>query len=129
MSRRKHKSKPAQVSAPIGDVIELPPEERGVGADVVAKFAAEGQDLVVFGHSHYPVLWREGGCIVVNPGSVGQPRDRRPGACWALWDTASHAVTLHRESYDAAPLIAEARRRDPQLPYLWKVLTRTEGAA
>ncbi|HBT44425.1 MAG TPA: metallophosphoesterase [Rhodospirillaceae bacterium] len=98
-------------------------------ADVVAKCAAEGQDLVVFGHSHYPVLWHEGGCIVVNPGSVGQPRDRRPGACWALWDTASHAVTLHRESYDAAALIAEARRRDPQLPYLWKVLTRTEGSA
>jgi|GEM_PF-2186272 len=41
MSRRKHKSKPAQVSAPIGDVIELPPEERGVGADVVAKFDYE----------------------------------------------------------------------------------------
>lgn len=41
MSRRKHKQKPAQPSAPAGDVIELPAHERGVGPDVIAKFDYE----------------------------------------------------------------------------------------
>ncbi|MCH8855364.1 MAG: flagellar hook-associated protein FlgK [Proteobacteria bacterium] len=65
------------------------------------------------------------GSIVVNPGSVGQPRDRIPGACWALWDTESHAVELRRETYDASAEIAACRERDPHLPYLADVLTRT----
>jgi hypothetical protein len=47
------------------------------------------------------------------------------GACWALWDTASGDVSLCRESYDVAALVAECRRRDPDLPYLADVLTRT----
>ena len=94
-------------------------------ADVREKFAAGGQDLVLFGHSHYPIVWHQGTTTVVNPGSVGQPRDRIPGACWALWDTDTRTVSLHRESYDATPLIAECRRRDPSLHYLQDVLIRS----
>lgn len=93
--------------------------------DIWRKFTTGGQDLVLFGHSHYPVIWREGSTLVVNPGSVGQPRDYRPGACWALWDTDSHTVTLQREPYDAEPVISECQRRDPGLSYLQDVLVRT----
>lgn len=48
MSRRKHKSKPkvAVAPKPMVDVIELPPEERGVGPDVVAKFDKERRRLL-----------------------------------------------------------------------------------
>ncbi len=89
------------------------------------RLAKTGVDLVVFGHTHYPVVWRESGTIIVNPGSVGQPRDSIPGACWALWDSHDGAVTLRRESYDISRVQAEARKRDPDLPYLADVLGRT----
>ena len=92
---------------------------------VKTRFAADGLDLVVYGHTHYPTLWRVGETLVVNPGSVGQPRDRKPGACWALWDTDNNDVQLHRESYDMEPLIARCKASDPGVPFLWMVLTRT----
>lgn len=93
--------------------------------DVKARFAKDGADLVVYGHTHYPTEWRVGRCLVVNPGSVGQPRDRKPGACWALWDTETNTVEHHREIYDMEPLIARCKLRDPNVPFLWTVLTRT----
>lgn len=82
-------------------------------------------DLVVLGHTHHAKLWDRGGLRILNPGSVGQPRDRRPGAAWALLDTRTGAIELRREPYDRGAVIADARRRDPGLPYLWSVLERT----
>lgn len=87
--------------------------------------AAAGFDLVVLGHTHHPMWWQAGAVRVVNPGSVGQPRDRKPGACWALWDTATGTVDLLRQTYDSAPVRDRAREVDPDVPYLWEVLTRS----
>lgn len=84
----------------------------------------EPVDLVVYGHTHHPVVWSRNGTVVANPGSVGQPRDRIPGACWALWDTAANDVQPRRASYDMMPLLAECTRRDPDLSYLGDVLVR-----
>jgi predicted phosphodiesterase len=88
------------------------------------RMASGGQDLVVYGHSHYPVVWQIDSTLVVNPGSVGQPRDRKPGACWALWDTRSMEVTLQRTPFDTQLVADRSRRIDPHLPYLADVLTR-----
>ncbi|MBL0922678.1 MAG: metallophosphoesterase family protein, partial [Phycisphaerales bacterium] len=44
-------------------------------------------------------LPRDKRCIV-NPGSVGQPRDRNPDAAWALLDTDAMTITVHRVAYD-----------------------------
>jgi putative phosphoesterase len=37
--------------------------------------------LVVFGHSHRPVIRRVGAVLAVNPGSAGRPRFRDPITC------------------------------------------------
>jgi diadenosine tetraphosphatase ApaH/serine/threonine PP2A family protein phosphatase len=37
---------------------------------------------------------------LVVPGSAGQPRDGNTSACWALFDTQTLALTLHRQPYD-----------------------------
>ncbi len=37
---------------------------------------------------------------ILNPGSVGQPRDGNPDASWGLLDTAKHTFTIHRVAYD-----------------------------
>jgi hypothetical protein len=60
---------------------------------------------------------------------VGQPRDRKPGACWAIWDTQADTVVLRREPYDVSGITSECRRRDPDLPYLADVLARTGSDA
>ena len=37
---------------------------------------------------------------LINPGSVGQPRDGDPRAAWILWDSDEHLVTFCRTVYD-----------------------------
>jgi diadenosine tetraphosphatase ApaH/serine/threonine PP2A family protein phosphatase len=37
---------------------------------------------------------------IVNPGSVGQPRDNNPDAAFAIYDTETRAVTFRRVPYD-----------------------------
>lgn len=93
--------------------------------DILQRCAIGGHDLVVLGHTHYAMAHRIGLTTIVNPGSVGQPRDRRPGAAWALYDTKTGAVSLRREPYDIERIVAQARARDPDLPYLANILTRT----
>ncbi len=38
---------------------------------------------------------------LVIPGSVGQPRDGNPAACYATFDTVTHDLTYYRVPYDA----------------------------
>ena len=48
---------------------------------------------------------------VATVGSVGQPRDHRPDAMYAIYDEAAERMTFHRVSYDhqaAAAAIREA---------------------
>jgi len=92
---------------------------------LTARCAQENYDLVVMGHTHYPMLKVIGETALVNPGSVGQPRDRKLGACWALFDTDDHMIELRRESYDSTDLVRECHSRHPELPYLSEVLQRT----
>ena len=51
------------------------------------------------------------GCWLVNPGSVGQPRDGDPRAAWLELDTSEQTARFHRVRYDierAAASIATA---------------------
>lgn len=43
-------------------------------------------DVVLAGHTHVPVIRSEGGKVMVNPGSLGQPKTGRPDACYAVWE-------------------------------------------
>lgn len=92
---------------------------------LLSRCALPGFDFVVMGHTHYPMIKKIGETTLVNPGSVGQPRHRHPGACWATLDTEMGDVELRNESYDVQLLVAEAQRRHPEMPYLAEVLSRT----
>lgn len=82
------------------------------------------RDMILMGHTHYPMLIAKPRPTLVNPGSVGQARDMGGSACWAIIDTHTQAVALKRTTYDVRALADEARRRDPHLPYLSDVLQR-----
>jgi len=89
--------------------------------------------LCLVGHSHVQLLWGyEGGELVggtvaagatlaygegpyiVNPGSVGQPRDGDPRAGYAVVDTEQGTATWHRAEYDIRA--AQGAIRDAGLP-------------
>lgn len=88
-------------------------------------FASEGLDLVVLGHTHYPMSHQVGKTLVVNPGSVGQPRNYKPGASWAIFDTKTQSLQFKHEIYDSSSLALNCQLRHPELPFLSEVLTRS----
>jgi len=45
--------------------------------------------------------------MIINPGSVGQPRDGNPLAAYAMLDTESQTLLFHRQAYD----VEETQRR------------------
>lgn len=79
---------------------------------------------VVQGHTHYPMLKAVEGVTVINPGSVGQPRNGQPGAHWALLDTEQRNVKHFCEQYDTSSVIKESKIRNPDIPYLADILER-----
>jgi predicted phosphodiesterase len=57
-------------------------------------------DGLVLGHTHVQGSRSVDGRLVVNPGSVGQPRDGDPDAAYAVLDTDADTVDLRRVAYD-----------------------------
>ena len=48
--------------------------------------------------------------ILVNPGSVGQPRDKNPNASWAVLDTGDLTLEIRRVAYDIETVAAKIRK-------------------
>jgi putative phosphoesterase len=67
-------------------------------------------DVVCVGHTHQPYVLEVGDKLVLNPGSMGQPRDGDPRACYAVIE--DFKVELKRVAYpveDAVrPILASA---------------------
>ena len=82
-------------------------------------------DIIIMGHTHYPYINQLNGCLILNPGSVGQPRNRQPGAHWALLDTQTLAVQAFIEPYDVSVLIESCQQHASAFPYLQQVLSRS----
>jgi predicted phosphodiesterase len=101
-------------------------------AEARAAFDAIDANVIFFGHSHVACMFefgRNGGQeslvgvllrgsrvvidldpsrrYFINPGSVGQPRDRDPRASYAMYDSELRRFTLFRVPYD----VSAARRR------------------
>lgn len=93
--------------------------------DLLDRCAIQKFDLVVLGHTHHPMSHQIGETLLINPGSVGQPRNRKPGAQWALFDTNNRSLEFHHVEYDSSALLKECQQRHPELPYLADVLVRT----
>ncbi|MBN2200237.1 MAG: metallophosphoesterase family protein [Candidatus Aminicenantes bacterium] len=76
-----------------------------------------------FGHTHFPCVYvktedavegrlvekdrslirlKKNAAYLINPGSVGQPRDRNPKAACALFDSEESTVCFYRFEYDIA---------------------------
>jgi diadenosine tetraphosphatase ApaH/serine/threonine PP2A family protein phosphatase len=89
--------------------------------DAVRALKTSQRPLCLFGHTHWPVAFefadgrvdtigvadtspavltlKAGSKYLLNPGSVGQPRDGDPRAAYALVDTAAKQIELFRVDY------------------------------
>lgn len=105
-------------------------------ADARLAFSAQSAQLCLHGHTHAQTIFRlqafavydetparrtrltvaldAGSRYLINPGSVGQPRDGDPRAAYAVLDTDARVIELRRVSYDVAA--AQARIRAAGLP-------------
>ncbi|HVL66036.1 MAG TPA: metallophosphoesterase family protein [Vicinamibacterales bacterium] len=106
------------------------------GGDASRALDAASRPLCLFGHTHLPVVYRrtalgDGGFTpqaeteftvklspdtryLINPGSVGQPRDGDPRAAFAIYNSDAMAIRLCRVEYP----VEQAQRRifDAGLP-------------
>jgi diadenosine tetraphosphatase ApaH/serine/threonine PP2A family protein phosphatase len=82
-------------------------------------FSAFKTQICLVGHSHIPSIfvendhgrptiltpqhadrWRSDQRFILNPGSVGQPRDRNPKAAYVIWDDQENTWLFKRVAYD-----------------------------
>lgn len=56
-------------------------------------------DLILVAHTHVPMIVEYKGKMLINPGSVGQPRDGDPRASWMELELPSMKVRLVRREY------------------------------
>jgi diadenosine tetraphosphatase ApaH/serine/threonine PP2A family protein phosphatase len=104
--------------------------------DALRSLHAAEREVCLFGHTHVQVGYAltgdqftlttiddtrplkielpDGGRHLVNPGSVGQPRDGDPRAAFAIADTDRREVIIHRAPYDIEK--ARARIMEEGLP-------------
>lgn len=57
-------------------------------------------DYVIVGHTHIQWSTNINSLRILNPGSVGQPRDSDPRASYAIIDLDKNSIELHRVKYD-----------------------------
>jgi len=59
-----------------------------------------GADILILGHTHIPYMKRFGSGLILNPGSVGQPRDGNPRGSLAVLDPEASTCSIIRFDYD-----------------------------
>lgn len=69
-----------------------------------------GAPFVILGHTHLPMALAFRSGILVNPGSVGQPRDGDPRAAWGVLDLSRRRFALRRVPYDIDAVATAIRR-------------------
>lgn len=73
------------------------------------EFLNVGSDYFFLGHTHYPLDKRVGAKEIINPGSVGLPRNGDCRAQSAIFDTYG-GVEFIKENYDIDSFLDSARR-------------------
>jgi len=90
--------------------------------DAELAFSSVENPVVITGHSHLPLCFvrkktitsqvlglgdmelAPGARYILNPGSVGQPRDGDPRAAYAVLDTEKRVFSVRRVEYDVRPV-------------------------
>ena len=94
--------------APLSEYI-MPEEAEARAAQLIPESDC---DLLVLGHTHKSYAIKHGEAMLLNPGSVGQPRDGDPRASYAMVEIAEGEINprIHRVEYDIGGTQEKMRR-------------------
>lgn len=81
-------------------------------------------DFTVLGHTHHPFLWNHKNKWLVNPGSVGQPRDQSGLSSFMYLDLENKTVLPQKIKFPIEKLEKEIEKYDPNNKYLKNILIR-----
>ena len=70
-------------------------------ADLHLLFDDVAADVILLGHTHQPALRRFGDRLIINPGSLGQPRYGVPDATYAVWEDGRVQIRHLHYDHDA----------------------------
>ena len=86
-------------------------------------------DFVCVGHTHVPMHLDVDGMQIINPGSVGQPRDGDPRAAYAVIEDGK--VEFHRVTYNIDRTVEHMRMSgiDPGIIGQTELVLRNGGTA
>ena len=103
---------------------EYLPNEADAWRDVLHSVDA---DVVCVGHTHIPFELNVDGIRVINPGSVGQPRDGDARCAYAVIE--NHQVSFRRVPYDIGLTVSQMRDvgMEPWVINLAESMLRTGG--
>lgn len=82
-------------------------------------------DYVILGHTHYRMVRQIGKTKVINPGSLGQPRDKN-GFSFATLSIPQGEVTFYEIHWDRQKLVKDIKAKDNENKKLIDILFRNE---
>ena len=80
-------------------------------------------DYIFQGHTHYPMKIKQGKCEIINPGSIGQPRDGGFPS-FVVFDTSTKLFEFKSFKYDINQLSEDIQRVGGEPSYLSNILWR-----
>lgn len=83
-------------------------------------------DVFLLGHTHYRMNRIDGSKIIINPGSLGQPRDGK-AASFLIYDTTTKESVFVDVQFDIKQLKKQVKTRSSEPSYLTNVLARIKG--
>ncbi len=81
-------------------------------------------DFVLVGHSHYPFIKKLNHSTIINPGSVGQNRQKGGVASWVFMDLEEIKIEIISTKYCVKSLARKVKIYDPDKAYNYSILFR-----
>lgn len=89
------------------------------------RFESEDESIFLLGHTHYPMCRKAGSKIIINPGSLGQPR-HGGWPSYAMIELPSVSVEFREVRYDKTQLYCQIEEVMENNSYLKEVLGRVK---
>lgn len=90
----------------------------------LSRFKKLNFDVLILGNTHWSMIRKIGKMTIVNPGSVGQPRNYDNRASYAILDTEDKTIQIKRVKYNITETINKIKKLNYH-PELIKILKRT----
>lgn len=94
------------------------------GESTLKKYDDYDFDFIFYGHTHYACEHQRNRKKIINPGSVGQSRQKGGIAFWGIFDADRKAFEFCQTPYDTDALGVKVKKQDPLISYNYEVLHR-----